>query len=539
MDDWEHIQNYVTRNSEADFRELVTRHAGLVHSAALRQVNDPQLAEEVTQAVFILLAQKASTLPREVVLPGWLYRTTRFVAARALRTEHRRQQREQEAFQMQQTSPTSDDAWRHIAPLLDEAMARLSETDRNAMVLRYFQDQSLRNVGAALGISEEAAKKRVTRALEKLRAFFVKRGLVLSAAAVAGALSANAAQAAPAALVNAAVAAAVLKGTSVTSTLTLAKGALKLMAWTKLKTTVVVGAAVLLTAGTATVTLNKLHPFTANWSPTTSTPAGKITWTLDYARLDRQPPIVFIEPAQPIPPGQSNHANNLMVVGGPGGGSSGGGSSWLGGGMISKNNKMIAIGESLLTLMMYAYDFRGMRDHVILPEGLPPAKYDVLVAVPQGGREELRKQVKEKFGLTARLETRAVDGLALKVKTPNAPGLKAGDPDSHGSSSSFGDAMTSGGPLPDGSPAPAKSTKAQSRGQNVTMDTLARQFGFQLHQPVVDQTGLTGKYDYEILISKPVTLENLNQALQDSLGLELVPAADKQSSEYLIVEKAQ
>ena len=296
MDDWEHIQNYVTRNSEADFRELVTRHAGLVHSAALRQVNDPQLAEEVTQAVFILLARKAPTFPREVVLPGWLYRTTRFVAARALRTEHRRQQREQEAFRMRQTSPSSDDAWRHIAPLLDEAMARLSETDRNAMVLRYFQDHSLRNVGTALGISEEAAKKRVTRALEKLRAFFVRRGTVLSAAAVAGALTANAAQAAPAALVNSAVAAAIFKGSSVTSTLILAKGALKLMAWTKMKTTVVVSVAVLLTAGTATVTIKEIGKQKAE-----SVPPGGYSWqVLDYDKtiLDTTPSQVRVVPTK-------------------------------------------------------------------------------------------------------------------------------------------------------------------------------------------------------------------------------------------------
>ncbi len=204
MHDSQLLDEYVSRNSETAFQSLVSRYLNLVHSTALRQVRNAPLAEEVDQAVFILLARKASRLrkAKNLVLGGWLYRTTRFVAARALRGELRRQRREQEAFEMQQLS-SADDTWRRIAPLLDEGMEQLQQSDRDAVIVRFFQDEPLRAVGGALGISEEAARKRVSRSLEKLRAFFVRRGFTLSTAALAVALAGSRAQAAPADLAGA------------------------------------------------------------------------------------------------------------------------------------------------------------------------------------------------------------------------------------------------------------------------------------------------------------------------------------------------
>jgi len=152
MEDRQLIHEFVTENSERAFHELVNRHLKLVHSVALREVRDAQLAEEVTQAVFILLARKASSLHKNIVLAGWLYRTTRFVAARALRAEQRRQRREQEAFQMQQIS-SSDDAWKRLAPMLDEAIEHLAKTDRDAVILRFLQAEPFHKVGISLGIS--------------------------------------------------------------------------------------------------------------------------------------------------------------------------------------------------------------------------------------------------------------------------------------------------------------------------------------------------------------------------------------------------
>jgi hypothetical protein len=152
---------------------------------------------------------------------------------------------------LNQSEPESP-AWSEIAPLLDTAMNQLGEKDHTAIVLRYFDGMNLKQVGAALGLSENAAKTRVSRAMEKLRKFFIRRGITLPAAAIAGAVSANSVQAAPIGLATSVITAAV-KGTAVTtSTLTLIKTTLKLMAWTKLKTAVVVGAIAIMAAGTAT-----------------------------------------------------------------------------------------------------------------------------------------------------------------------------------------------------------------------------------------------------------------------------------------------
>lgn len=235
MDDWQLLQDYVARESDAAFRTLVNRYVNLVYSVALRQVRDAQLAEEVAQAVFILLARKASSLRPSVVLSGWLFRTTRFVASRAVRAEQRRQRREQEAFAMQQfTAP--DDTWKRIAPALDEGLEHLGETDRNALLLRFFNDKSHRETAAALGLSEDAAKKRVTRALDKLRNFFAGRGISLSAAMLASAMAANAANAATPEITASIVAKVIASGSAGAGILTpLVSQTLNAWRWAKLK----------------------------------------------------------------------------------------------------------------------------------------------------------------------------------------------------------------------------------------------------------------------------------------------------------------
>ena len=152
------------------------------------------------------------------------------------------------------------EAWKQIAPLLDAAMAQLGEKDHDAVVLRFFENKNFEEVGAALGASEDAAKKRVNRALEKLRKFFTKRGVSSTTAIIAGAISANSVQAAPVALAKSVTAVAVAKGAAASgSTLTLIKGALKIMAWTKAKTAVVAGVSVLLAAETTAVTLKEIQ----------------------------------------------------------------------------------------------------------------------------------------------------------------------------------------------------------------------------------------------------------------------------------------
>jgi RNA polymerase sigma factor (sigma-70 family) len=259
MGDLELLREYTDRNSEAAFTTLVDRHASLVFSAALRQVRDRQLAEEVTQAVFIVLARKALAIRRGTSLAGWLYRTTRFAASDALKSQYRRQQREQEAAHMQ-TDVTDDPNWEEVAPLMDEAMAKLREKDRTAVLLRFFENRSLAEVGAKLGATPGSARMRVARAIEKLRLFLTRRGIVLSAASVAGLLSANAVQAAPAGLANSAATLALLKGTTATvPIIALVKGTLKLMTWLKIKTAAYAGTAGLLAVGGMAVAINEIQ----------------------------------------------------------------------------------------------------------------------------------------------------------------------------------------------------------------------------------------------------------------------------------------
>ncbi len=264
-DDNQLLQDFTERQSDAAFAALVTRYVSLVYSVALRQTSNPDAAEEITQAVFLILARKAATLGPKTILSGWLYQTARLTAANFLRGQIRRQQREQEAYMqsvLNEPQPNADEAWQRIAPLLDDALGKLGERDRHAIVLRFFESKSLGEVGAALGASEDAAKMRVNRALEKLRTIFSKRGVTLTAALIANAVAANSVQAAPVGLAVT-VTTTAAKGTLISATITtLVKGTMKTMTWLKLKFAAGVGIATLMVGGMATIALSGGGPDT-------------------------------------------------------------------------------------------------------------------------------------------------------------------------------------------------------------------------------------------------------------------------------------
>jgi RNA polymerase sigma factor (sigma-70 family) len=241
IDDIALLREYALRNSERAFSTLVLRHIDLVYSAALRQVGNHHNAQEISQAVFVILARKAGTLSPETILPGWLFRTARLTAANHLRTEIRRARREQEAFMQSNPPDDSDHLWQQMTPLLNDLIDDLREKDRDAIVLRFLKGKDYREVGAALGATEEAAQMRVSRALDKLRRLFAKRGVVISATALGAAIITHGTHAAPVGFAASVAAAAIQSAAVTASTLTLVEGTLKIMAWTKLKFAIAAG----------------------------------------------------------------------------------------------------------------------------------------------------------------------------------------------------------------------------------------------------------------------------------------------------------
>jgi RNA polymerase sigma factor (sigma-70 family) len=197
-DDGELLERFVNTGDQAAFGELVARHINLVYSTALRRLGgDLHLAEDVAQTVFSKLAWRARAMPRSIVLAGWLHETTRFAAGKIIRTERRRQAREQEALTMQGPSSETAPDWERLCPILDTALGELRTADRDALLMRYFQDKNLSAVGNALGVSEDAAQKRVSRALEKLRNILCRRGIALPSVVLLAAMAQGAVQAAP------------------------------------------------------------------------------------------------------------------------------------------------------------------------------------------------------------------------------------------------------------------------------------------------------------------------------------------------------
>ena len=497
MEDIALLQEYARTASEPAFAALVERHVGLVYSAARRQLRDPHLAEDVTQAVFVILARKAGQVSRHPGLSGWLLLATRYAANAHIRAAIRRTRREQEAAMQSELNESSPAVWTQLEPLLDEAMASLGETDRAVLALRYFENQTAAEIGRTLKLNEEAAKKRVSRALEKLRRHFAKRGVTLSGEATAETISANSIQAAPVALAKAVTAVAIAKGAAAsTSTLTLIKGALKIMAWTKAKTAIVVGVVAILTAGTTTITVKEIVAHREESH-------DEALWRVPHPNPDV---LLKVRPQVTILPTKFQED----VIG------------WM-----HSGGRRWGIGLPAKVIVSFAYDCPPGR--VFFASGDPQKRYDFIANLPKGSDEALQRELKNKFGLVARMEMRDTDVLALRVQIPNAPGLQppVGRVAEGAESDSVGNFHVYNEPI-----------SAPHPSMNFTL-TIALEGYFGM--PIVDQTGL--KHNFEInlrwkdLGDQDPHHDALKRALLDQLGLELVPT--NLPVQMLVVEQAK
>ena len=486
------LREYAANCSETAFEELVSRRVGFVYSAALRQVRDPFIAGEITQAVFIILAQKAGRISEKAILTGWLFRTTRFAALAHMRADTKRRQRELEVqMQSEFQSPAADAIWNQMSPLLDEALATLGEKDRQAVLLRFFENKSLAEVGKNLGTGEDTARKRVSRALEKLHRYFSKRGVNSTTAIIAGEISANSVQAAPVALAKSVTAAAIAKGAAAsTSTLTLIKGALKIMAWTKAKTAIVGGVVVLLAAGTTTV----VHEI--RWYQTYS-------WRIkgldekDIAKLPKWPPQVWIKPAK------NTNLPNRNQLG------------------LGIDGMLMGRDVPLSWLIRDAYG--KTQPWMIFKDGLTDDRsYDFMANLPQGSHEALQREINKSIGISVRHQVIETNVLVLKIGKGVVHGLQAPD-------------FTHKADLLAGNGTITWFAKPLS-----TLDVILEMYG---GIPIVDKTGLTNIYKYSIpwddnwRFGSPHILDELKPILSERFGLELIPT--NMPIEMLVVEKVK
>jgi uncharacterized protein (TIGR03435 family) len=487
-DDMALVREYAASRSEQAFETLVTRHVNLVYSAAVRQMNDSHLAEDITQAVFVILARKAPSLSDKTILSGWLYKTARFVAADTLKTQRRREQREQEAQMESINDPAQFDAtWLQLSPILDEAMAHLRDQDRDAVVLRFFEGRNLRDVSAALGLSEDAAKKRVSRALEQLRKFLARRGVDSTAAAIGEIIAANSIQAAPVALSKSITAVAVAKGAAIsTSTSTLIKGALKIMAWSKTNTAIVAGVIALLAAGTATIAvkqIEKAHTSDSLWRYP----------NINSGTVDKLPPEVKVLPT--IFPGGGNFQEGDNPL------------------------KCVGIGQSVPTLISAAY--RWPQARMIFSGGVPPGKYDFISTLAQGDRQALQDEVKNKLGLVGHPETKNEDVLLLVLQNPNAPGLHPPKQGNYSYMENHGYRL--------------KITWA-----NRPISRINDFLQSASPMPIIDETDNTNRYSIDIRWTENLADPEhtaLQKVMREQLGLVLVPT--NMPIQMLIVDKVK
>jgi RNA polymerase sigma factor (sigma-70 family) len=550
------LRQFTRDRSQDAFTTLVKRHVNLVHSAALRQVRSPQLAEEVAQSVFADLARHAAELKPGTVLTAWLYQVTRWTAIDVVRKESRRQLREQIAVEMTNMNATAAD-WTHIAPLLDDAMAALDETDRSAILLRYFENQSLREVGAALGTSDDAAQKRVSRAVEQLREFFSQRNVTIGASGLVVVISANAVQAAPIGLAATISAAAVLAGTAVhTSTVIAATKAIAMTTIQKALITatlaVVAGAGIyeahqaaqlreqnqtlqqqqapladqiqqmqrerddatnrladlqdeLAKANSNNLELLKLRNEVTmlKRQPLTQSPIEDDSW--EVSTFNPQPSVAakILDQTKPqvrIVDSKYDHFVGRMTR------------PYNKSGTLSSSmpnaSQSIGIGIAASEIILTAYESTSLE--TIFPADMPTGKYDYIANLPQDSLMRLREEIQTKFGLVGKMTMVTTNAFALVHTNPDLPVIKEPRHLSHFDRLKAWREML----------------------ENVVTKNT----------PIVDLTGLTNQYEWEFSYKTDGAFEEKNkqeilQAFHDQLGLDLV--ATNMPIEMLVVEKVK
>ena len=470
---------------EEAFAALVRQHINLVFATAMRQVGDRGAAEEITQNVFVTLAQSSDKLTSHPTIAGWLHRTTLNKSREWLRSELRRRNREQTAFNQDLARSEGDSVWSALVPLLDEALLGLREPDRLAVIMHFMEGQTFHEVGSALGIGEDTARKRVNRCLEKLTHYFRRQGFAVPGLGAGAPLFALSSHAAPGGLAKTIAVMAAATGATVsgsTSTSALIKGALKIMAWTKTNTGIAVGIGLLIVAGSATVAVKRIESVqTPDWQK-----------KYDVSFIDKEPPQVTI-----LPSVLSTRQNQYRAMGG-------------------RDGKGISLGETVPNLVMWAYGVGP--GQLIWNAQVPSAtRYDLLANLPGGESANtlaVQGAVRKKFGLVGHYETINTNALILAVKFPNAPGVRHASSPNSWSKSRFGFFSVYGQPV------------------SGLVNYLEQSFGI----PIFDHTGWEGRYDFHFKWDG-TTPEGLKTALLNQVGLELIPT--NQPVQLLVVENAK